>query len=341
MYSNEDIESAVNAGIISSQTAYALRKHIESRQKTSAVDEEHFRLITGFNDIFVVIASLLLLVSTEIIVGKLHDSLGLLASATMAWGLSEYFIRKRCMALPAIILSLAFVISVGLSSVYLVQNPSIRLFSISLLMSLAAWCHWRRFHVPITVAAGTGAVACGFLYTLWLEFPEIQNNIPLFSMLIFLIGLLVFSLAMYWDALDIQRQTRRTDVAFWLHLLAAPLLVHPVFIMIGVTSGELGLLQMVLVLIIYILIALLSLTIDRRALMVSALGYVLYVFTSLLNKTAVEFTKSFALVAFVLGAALLLLSVFWHQSRRWVLCLLPSSVARYIPPCKRRESGHN
>lgn len=64
MYSNEDIQSAVDAGAISSQAAKALRAHVDSRRKTSAVDEEHFRLITGFNDIFVVIASLLLLVAT-------------------------------------------------------------------------------------------------------------------------------------------------------------------------------------------------------------------------------------------------------------------------------------
>lgn len=61
MYSNEDIESAVAAKIISRQAAQALRDHVAGVKKTSAVDEENFRLLTGFNDIFVVMASLLLL----------------------------------------------------------------------------------------------------------------------------------------------------------------------------------------------------------------------------------------------------------------------------------------
>ena len=37
----------------------------------------------------------------------------------------------------------------------------------------------------------------------------------------FAAGLAVIALAMRWDATDTLRQTRRSDVAFWLHLLAA------------------------------------------------------------------------------------------------------------------------
>ena len=40
-------------------------------------------------------------------------------------------------------------------------------------------------------------------------------------------GLGVFTLAMWWDRSDRVRQTRRSDVAFWLHLLAAPMIAAP------------------------------------------------------------------------------------------------------------------
>ncbi len=39
-------------------------------------------------------------------------------------------------------------------------------------------------------------------------------------------GLAVFAAAMAFDISDRERVTRRADCAFWLHLLAAPLIVH-------------------------------------------------------------------------------------------------------------------
>ena len=63
MYSEDDLSSAVAAGVLTEASAEAFRAHVEQRQRSSAVDEEHFRLVTGFNDIFVVIACVLLLAS--------------------------------------------------------------------------------------------------------------------------------------------------------------------------------------------------------------------------------------------------------------------------------------
>ena len=56
MYSESDLEGAVAAGILTPQAANAFRDHIAAMRATPAVDEESFRLLTGFNDIFVAIA---------------------------------------------------------------------------------------------------------------------------------------------------------------------------------------------------------------------------------------------------------------------------------------------
>lgn len=53
MYSQNDLDEAVSAGAISAESAAALRNFIETQRSAPAVDEEQFRLITGFNDIFV------------------------------------------------------------------------------------------------------------------------------------------------------------------------------------------------------------------------------------------------------------------------------------------------
>ena len=103
----------------------------------------------------------------------------------------------------------------------------------------AAWLHWRRFHVPITVAAGAAAVAGLFLaIVLGIVQPgDTESAKNLILGFILLLGIGMFLFAMWWDASDRGRLTRRSDVAFWLHLLAAPMIAHPIFTLMGVTNG--------------------------------------------------------------------------------------------------------
>ena len=61
-----------------------------------------------------------------------------------------------------------------------------------------------------------------------------RGDLMLVFLLVFGIG--VFLFAMWWDASDPKRETRRADVAFWLHLLAAPMIVHPVFKLFGLSE---------------------------------------------------------------------------------------------------------
>ena len=63
MYSESDLESAIAAGALTPQAADALRRHVAAARAAPAVDEESFRLLTGFNDIFVGIAAVILLVA--------------------------------------------------------------------------------------------------------------------------------------------------------------------------------------------------------------------------------------------------------------------------------------
>ena len=63
MYSDSDLEAAVAAGALTPQAADALRAYVARSRATPAVDEEHFRLLTGFNDIFVAISAVILLVA--------------------------------------------------------------------------------------------------------------------------------------------------------------------------------------------------------------------------------------------------------------------------------------
>src|SRR3546814_17074082 len=92
---------------------------------------------------------------------------------------------------------------------------------------------------------------------------------------------------MWWDSSDPKRETRRSDVAFWLHLLAAPLIVHPVFSLLGLTDGSASVMEAVVVLLVYVGIGLTALAIDRRALLVSALAYWLWALSDVLERLGV------------------------------------------------------
>jgi len=330
MISEDNIQSAISAGILDEATANALKAHANKANSASSdvADEEHFRLISGFNDIFVVIASLLLLSSLSWIGGA---KFGSLLAAVAAWGLAEFFVLKRRMALPAIVLLLAFVGYLFVASKALLMPATYldaaQTFIIpSIVAAIAALLHWLRFKVPITIAAGTAALAMTALATL-LSFDSLKDYV---APLAVMVGLAVFAFAMRWDSKDTQRQTRKSDVAFWLHLLAAPIIIHPVFEIIGVLHGNINLVQASLVFVLYIVIAIISLLIDRRALMVSALGYVVYVFSTLLSDMG-QVGVGFALTAFTIGSALLLLSAFWHKCRGGLLRLVPAKLKGCLP----------
>lgn len=329
MISEDHIQSAIAAGILDEATADALKAHAIATNSavSDVVDEEHFRLISGFNDIFVVIASLLLITSLKWIGGAIY---GNLLAAGAAWGLAEFFVLKRRMALPAIVLLLAFVgylfaasknmmLPIGIEGAQTFIIPSI-------VATLSAWLHWIRFKVPITIAAGTAALVATLLASL----ASINMPANFFTPIAIMLGLGVFAFAMYWDKQDTKRQTRKSDVAFWIHLLAAPIIIHPVFDLIGVLDGNINIMQASIVLILYIAIASISLLIDRRAPMVSALGYVVYVFSTLLNDMG-HVGMGFAATAFTIGSALLLLSAFWHKCRAHLLNLVPSKLKLYLP----------
>ena len=324
MYTDDDLNSAIKQEIFTKDAVSKFKLHVESQKETPSVDEENFRLIGGFNDIFVVIACILLLVSSAVVLRVISESLASIAFPLISWGLAEFFILKRKMALPAIVLLLFFVGGVY-GSAMLLTGSSVLISTA--LAAIAAYLHYQRFQVPITIAAGTAAAA-GFIVSLLISvFPVLKEWIML---LLFSCGVALFFFAMYWDALDRTRETRYSDVAFWLHLLSAPLIVHPVFTLLGIFEGADSAINMTIVILLYLLMTLISISIDRRAFMVSSLIYVLYAITNILEAYGVV-GQSFAITGVCIGGALLLLSAFWQPIRNNVVQLLPLTLQRYLP----------
>lgn len=360
MYSQQELDEAVASGALSADAAASLRTFVDDRRDSPAIDEEQFRLITSFNDIFVSIASAILLVAVGWIGQSLGASLGLIidtdgpsplapaAVAATAWGLALFFTAKRRMALPSILLLLAFIAGVFGTALFTIVlavgeaalDDNIPLAGIIAAIAAAvaaagAYLHWKRFQVPITVAAGAASVVGIAIALLAASLGErIEDMEQLILGAILILGVGVFLFAMRWDASDQARLTRRSDVAFWLHLLAAPMIVHPVFTLLGLNDGNATIGEGLIVILLYLVIAVTALAIDRRALLVSSLAYVLYALSEMFKQFgAVEL--NIALTALVIGSALLLLSAFWHQARRAIVGQLPAGLTARLPHLDR------
>ena len=362
MYSQQDLDDAVASGALSADAAVSLRSFIEQQRELPAVDEEHFRLITGFNDIFVAIAAAILLFAVGWIGQSIGQSMGLVvegngpspiapaAVAAVSWALALFFTAKRRMALPSIMLLLTFVGGVTFAAAFtfasIVGDPGDSqegaIIGTMLVLSgaigaVAAWLHWRRFKVPITIAAGALTASATIVGIVIAIMGDVQMAPNLLWSVVLLLGIGVFLFAMRWDSSDQARQTRRSDVAFWLHLLAAPMIVHPVFTLLGLNDGNATIAEGVVVILLYVVLGITALAIDRRALLVSALAYVLYALQALFREFgAVEL--NIALTALVIGSALLMLSAFWHQARRAVVQPLPGGLQSKLPLLDRPVS---
>ena len=83
-------------------------------------------------------------------------------------------------------------------------------------------------------------------------------------------------------------------------------------------------------LLLYSILGIVSLIVDRRALMLSSLLYVLYALNHML-KTYGAVDQSFAIAGLIIGGALLILSVFWHSSRAQLISRLPNSYQEKLP----------
>lgn len=329
--SREDIDRAVAAGVIDRATADRLAAFWSATPEAESYgsEDEQLRLVTGFGDIFVAIGIVLFLGALVF----LTDGGGWLipggAVAVAAWILAELFTRIRRQALPSILLLLAFAgaVFIGVAALFSRQTDAGAIAAGGLATCAAVALHWWRFRVPVTVAAACAAATAVLVGGLESIFPNIITGL---GGLIFLpIGLAVFVLAMLFDTSDRERRTRRTDIAFWLHALAAPMVVHPV--MQNIIKGETpGPVEAALTLLVFIGLSLVALTIDRRAVLVSSLLYLGYAIYSVLS--AGNALPSTSMVVLLVGAVVLAMSFAWRPLRAGLLKLLPATISNRVPP---------
>ncbi|AMX96199.1 hypothetical protein EOA22_12500 [Mesorhizobium sp. M7A.F.Ca.US.014.04.1.1] len=341
-------------------------------------DEENLRLVGGGNDLFVTVGTVLLsagffFVLTTLLPGQTFWIAGIFA--VFAWGLAEIVTRQHRMKLSSSVLALIFMaailaaLALQVEASFGIRKPETiwQLLALRQTASragylflgggiIAAAIYFWRFRVPII--AGTIAIAftlLAFLQTAIILYdsvttgaiapPRLEDVPELLRAALYMpliCGLIVFATGVAFDIYDRDRRKIWSDCAFWLHVVSAPMLVHPLFIMatgqnvvFGHIAPDANATIMLTILILGFLYV--ALAIDRRSLLVPTLAYfgslgIYYLVNSASDSTGIP---PFALILVVVGALIILFGAGWQRIRRIVVNLtLPAAVIRRLPPLK-------
>jgi hypothetical protein len=345
MLTSDELNAAVNAGVIQRADADRLGAFLAEYRKTSGYgegteeDSEAIRFVRGFHDVFLTIGVTLLLVGIAFTTGVVAEGAWPYAVAIAAWLLAEYFTRMKRLTLPSIALSIGFGIGGGLalaalSGIFLPDQLAVTGVPIwgrfadvvpPLAVLGASGLYYLRFRLPFTLAQMVGAAAA--VLAIYID-PSTWKPAAFLIM-----GLAVFTLALQFDLQDPERRTIATDNAFWLHLTAAPLIVHTTIGYVWADQAtSLALSSAVLTVAVIAALALVALIIDRRALLVAGLFYLGTALFIIIRNTAVAENTVLALTILLLGCALVLLGVGWRPLRHAVVIgLMPPALARRLP----------
>lgn len=365
---NEDVEAAVAAGIIPQEQADALRAFAAERRRArfgqSGQEDESFRFMTGFNDFFFAIG-ILLLGSGITFFANGQNQWSHVVAAAIVWGLSELLVRRMRLVLPGILLSIFFIMFVfqavpvdllpwtrdtvprfplidplyhtllGLTGVPAVAATK------ALIGAGAAGLYYWRFRLPFVLLP----IACSLVLAFVSSVQVFIGTPPATaaSVLSLVCGLAVFAAAMRYDISDPDRATRRSDCAFWLHLAAAPLIVHSLISLITPGFTQINNVLAAAIILIVAMLAIIAIVIDRRALLVSALIYVGFVIAFVIGGPAIgelQGSDARGLVFFatlvILGVFVIVLGIGWMPLRRFLIVRISPSIAASLPPAPKR-----
>ena len=324
---------------------------IASEPASTVEESEAPRFIRGFHDILITIGIIVVLLG----LGGLATIYAVIPASIV---LAEILVRRQRLALPAVVLTIAFSLACGIGIYPMVDGtgaalseewlPVVLLATVSVVTFLFFW----RYKAPIALAAGFvaayGAAVIG-LTMLVLKFTKDEKFLidhPLiFAAFLGLYAALVFGTALRFDFADRLRLTRRSDVAFWMHLAAAPAILYTVMASIymngeqGWFSATTSIYQAAAIVAAVLVLMLIGIILDRRAFVTSGLLSFGYAFKVLLTEGGFsKLISSSDTLAFIvllaIGIIVLSLGIGWQPLRRVIVSGLPDPLMRLVPPVR-------
>lgn len=315
-----------------------------------AEESEQPRFVRGFHDILITIGVIVALVG-------LWGIGSLFAVFPAIVILAEILIRRQRLALPAVVLTVALAHWTGVFAMLVIDwGPEfydglmIGLVALPIWATVLAAFYWR-YRVPLALAATLVSLALLAVDIVLLLMTKATGSFYIFfeypglSACVFLIGALgLFTAAMSYDIADPTRKSRQSDVAFWLHLAAAPALLYAMlsFIFLRNVTGEWwgdatspG--DAAAVLAIVVLFMMIGLIIDRRAFVTSGLLSLGLAIWTILQRGGVDFSDYFSVTVLAVGVVVLLIGIFWQVLRRAIVSVLPVTITSRLHPVYRAK----
>ncbi|MBL4539253.1 MAG: hypothetical protein JKP96_11325 [Oceanicaulis sp.] len=223
---------------------------------------------------------------------------------------------------------------------------------------VAVGLYYVSFRLPFSGGL-LGVAIAALAASIWLVIDPYSFMVfnPLASLLM---GLGLFLAGIVFDARDPARTTRLSGTGFWLHFFAAPVLLSAALTMaingvrIDPQDSFVGMIYFpeggedaaamraaVLTLLVIAVFALVSLLINRRALIVSGLLTTGVALGVLVNQLGLDGAGVLATTLLVLGGIVVLLGVAWTPVRRVLTAPFPNAglIARIIPPPVHGHEG--
>lgn len=380
MFDKTDIRAAIEAGALSDESAKRLEAFLKARNDPDRMlDPENLRFLSNFNDVFLTIGIVILMVGLGALSGiavanilgfsvmmepgsiaearamadkvRLATILAPVPVVVGAWLLAEYFCGKRRLLLPSMALSVAIVwgsaiIAAGLSSFMIdpvasaMRNNEVdfwgAMFGVGYAgffgAAAAAAAIFLRFRLPFSLFLLAGMTA-GLFYTAVAQLAGIGQVGSGLAMLVAGVGTLAAAIA--FDMKDPTRSTRSSDCAFWLHMAAAPQIILGMRgLLIGSGFAPASMTDATVMLLVLIAFAVLSLALNRRALIVSGLVTFATSLGVLVSQMGGNGVNTLMLTALIIGGAIVLLGGGWRTARRVVLKVFPQqgTLGRIFPP---------
>lgn len=363
-FRQDDLNLAVEQGLISEAQAEGISRIAAERRAHRAFAagrEERLRFLGGFNDFFVAVGVVLLgaglvfagdsnaRMTQGDAASRAAASLSLATSWTVAtlimWGLCELLTARLKLTAPSIV-AVAFLgcFTFAAAENWLeaagVSGDGAPLIATVLAAAMLA-LHYMRFRLPFTLLplalfGGYFFVSLvGGAVSALLSGPAMSDAVMWWT--VFAYGIIIFALAMRFDVSDPERLTTRADCGFWLHLIAAPMLVHPLvgplFSGFGTTNFVFSTSSYAVMAIFTIALAGIALAIDRRALLISGLSYIGLVIGYTVTKLSGGAETMLFVTPLLLGILVIVLGVGWRTLRRYLLSHLPGhSWKELLPP---------
>lgn len=323
MITKENLEKAAEQHIIQAEQVEPLYQFLREQPADTLADsrEEPLRFIRGFGDVFITLGIIFLVVSINII------NLSGLAYLIPAAGfilLAEWLVRIRRLALPgmAILLSILFFVYRAITD----GSETSMLLGLSI-VAVTSLLFYLRYKMPFSHLPLAASLVAMFVIAI--DVNAFKNPI------VFAVsGIVVFAVAMWFDSRDTERVSHLSDSAFWLHLLASPLLVHGLMLTmltskqtwLGVLSNE------IIILCFFAVFFLTALLIDRRAMLISTQLYMIYAITQVFRDNVANTEDIIVFVLIGLGMFVIYFGAYWYKSRRFIFRFLSgNAITRYIP----------